>query len=219
MNRANEEIPIIVETMIASIANCNPLLSAIFSSYSTYSNNIAHRAIQKVLEEFSKRISKIENIINKDYLQSNEFNSLSYRTFIKAATEVRNEKLEIFAIFLTQSVLLKDVEISDKFMFLETLDKIDIEHIYFLQRLSGRNTFKDFEHDKGWQGEKEELIELNIVRERFFLLCDYLTNIGLVSRIEKFRIEEGCLYMNREYFVSIYGMELLRFIENSKELY
>lgn len=104
-------------------------------------------------------------------------------------------------------------------MFLATLDKIDVEHIYFLQRLSGRNTFKDFEHDKGWQGEKEKLIELNIVRERFFLLCDYLTNIGLVSRIEKCRLEEECLDMNREYFVSIYGMELLRFIENSKELY
>lgn len=216
MNQIKENISNIVQTVIASIAGCNPLLAAGFSSYSTYCNNVAHKAIYKIMNDLSCKIKEIECSIDQDYFLSDEFKALAYRTFTKAATEIRNEKLEVFTNFLTHSALLKEVEISDKYMFLESLDKIDLEHIYFLNKLSCKNALDDIENIKGWQGIDKELVVLGVNKERFTLLCDYLANIGLVSRIEKFKVEEGTLYMTREYFVSTYGIKLLQFTRDSK---
>ena len=49
------------------------------------------------------------------------------------------------------------------------------------------------ENNEGWRGNEQELKSLNITEERFTFLSDYLTNLGLVSRIEEFEIVEGSL--------------------------
>lgn len=212
-----DNLPNIVQSAMAMIVGFNPLLSTIYSSYSTYSNNNAHKAIRKVLYQLSDKIDELENLVDRNYLQSDEFKNLSYRTFMKAVAEIREEKLIMFADFLARSALPINIEVADKYMFLETLDKIDVDHICFLNKLSVRSALNDVEKVIGWRGEEKDLIVLGVNQERFFLLCDYLANVGLISRIEKFEIipESGMLCMTREYFVSYYGMVFLKFIGNS----
>lgn len=208
-------IPIAIETISAALSSNIPILSSIYNAYSAFSNHVAHKALRITLIELSNRLSELEQYIVRDSLYSDEFKNFSYKVFLKATEEIRTEKLKLFAQFLAQSVLPSNIGNTDKYLFLETLDKVNLEQLLFIEMLKGDTIDVDYQNT-GWTGKEDELKNQGITQERFLFLADYLTNIGLVSRIEKFKVEEGMLYMWREYFVSSYGLSFLSYLKTVK---
>lgn len=124
--------------------------------------------------------------------------------------DLREEKAKLFGDFLAGIARQEEFSSSDSFMMLEMLDKLELEHIAFLSKMEPR-TFDPTEKDDGWTGRDNDLAQLGVTGERFYLLSDYLSNLGLVTRLDKFDFdaETGELRMWRAYYLSRFGKKVL----------
>ena len=194
-------------SVAAGITSLIPITSAIFTGYSHWSNSKSYQQLLLMVQSLSDRLKAVE--VNKGYLESDEFKALLYKTAHKVVADLREEKAKLFGDFLAGIAIQQPECSSDSFMMLEILDKLELEHIDFMQRLEQR-TFSQSEEDSGWTASEENLKILGVSEERFSLLCDYLTSLGIVTRLEQFNVEEdGHLVMWREYYLSSFGKKLM----------
>ncbi len=194
------------------IASFIPVTNAIFTGYSLWSSNKSYHQLLVMIQSLSDSLKAVE--VSKDYLESDEFKALLYKTAHKVVADLREEKAKLFGGFLSGVAIHEPESSSDSYMMLEILDKLELEHIDFMQRLEPR-TFSQSEENPGWTTSEEDLKILGIAGDRFSLLCDYLTSLGLVTRLEKFKVEEsGHLMMWREYYLSSFGKKLVEVLRN-----
>lgn len=198
-----------------AVLTLNPVTNAIFTAFSEWNNRKSMNQLQTMIQHLSDRLNALEDC-HEEYLCSDEFKELLYKTCHKVVADLREEKATIFGDFLAGAAIGENIPCSDSFMMLEVLDKIELEHLSFLSKMEPR-TYDSKEMDAGWTNDDEDLKQLGVNEERFCLLSDYLSNLGLVTRLEKFRVDEetGHLVMWREYYLSSFGKKLLDVIKQS----
>ena len=201
-----QEVGLAVQTALVTL---NPITNAIFTAFSNWNTRKSMRQLEVMIQRMSDRLITVESF-NDQYLQSDEFKELLFKSCNKVLADLREEKAKLFGDFLAGIARQEEISSSDSFMMLEMLDKLELEHIAFLSKMEPR-TFDPTEKDDGWTGRDNDLAQLGVTGERFYLLSDYLSNLGLVTRLDKFDFdaETGELRMWRAYYLSRFGKKVL----------
>lgn len=113
-------------------------------------------------------------------MKTDDFINFLHKTLIKAALDLRNEKKRLFANIIVNSALIGNADVNDgrKYLFDETIDKIDEKLFEFLVRLKSRYlTVEEDEKHEGWKGNEEELTLLGVDEKTFRFNVDYLLGV------------------------------------------
>ena len=201
-----QNIGLAVQTALVTL---NPITNAIFTAFSDWNTRKSLHQLEVMIQRMSDRLMAVD-AFNEGYLQSDEFKELLFKSCHKVLADLREEKAKLFGDFLAGIARQEEFSSSDSFMMLEMLDKLELEHIAFLSKMEPR-TFDPTEKDDGWTGRDSDLAQLGVTEDRFYLLSDYLSNLGLVTRLDKFDFdaETGELLIWRAYYLSRFGKQLL----------
>lgn len=202
---------VIIESCLIAVASQFPIVSGVASLYADWKNQQEFENIQRLIEEHAKSLNDLADLIDKQYLKTEDYIFTLHRTIDKAKNEIRDSKKKLFSDFLTQSCLIKNTEKSDKFIFLEILDKVDVEHIKFLSYLNEKRN-----------GMRNDFVIMNAIipketgltKERVNFLVQYFISIGLIVHYDDFEIEDnGQLWSDTKYYVSGLGSDFLDFLK------
>ena len=177
--------------------------------------NAELRFIKDVVIEVNSKVWKLEQRLNAAYMNSDEYANFVYNALRKAAYDLRKEKIKLFANIIVNAGLKENTEkeYNRKYLYLDTIDKID-EHLFkFVCLLKSRCISKGKEIGKGWTGDESELKQMGIYDE-FRFNADYLLSLGLIVRLhlERHDDKEGILVVSDEYYVTEYGIEFVNFV-------
>lgn len=200
----------IIESSVKAIASQIPIVSGLASLYSDWKNNSEVKNIRHLIYEHGLNLQRLNSIIDKTYIGTEDYAYILHKTIYKAKNEIRENKRKIFADFLTKSCLPKNIENNDKLIFLEILDKIDIEHLQLLQYLNGiKGLIKE-----GWTIDSSISKKTGIPESRVRFLIHYFISIGLVLDYNDFEIkDDGDLWSETRYFVSDLGVDLIDYLK------
>lgn len=201
------------------ISNMHPLLGSALSARASKKNEETHRFIQDVLVDVNTRLWRLEQRLDKEYMKTVDFINFLHKTLIKAALDLRKEKKRLFASIIVNSALIGNADVNDgrKYLFDETIDKIDERLFKFLVRMKSRSlTTENDENNKGWIGNEEELAFLGVDDKTFRFNVDYLLGVGVVVRIPRFNVKEGTLYYTNDYYVTQYGLEFVEYVKEQE---
>ena len=205
-----------------AISNLHPLLGKALTSRASAKNNEAHRFIQDVLIDVNTRLWRLENRLDKEYMKTEDFVNFLHKTLVKVALDLRKEKLKLFSNIIVNSTLKGNADENDgrKYLFDETIDKIDEKLFDFLLRMKTRFLSTDEEDKEGWKGTDDELAILGVDDKTFSFNADYLLGVGVVVRVPRFHMEEndGALYYTNEYYVTQYGLEFVEYVRDQETL-
>lgn len=199
------------------LQNTFPLLSSALSARGSVRNEHAHRFIQEVLVEVNLKLWKLEQKVDKEYMKTEDFVNFLHKTLLKAAVDLRREKMRMFANIIVNSTLKGNADSQDgkKYLFDETIDKIDEGLFEFLLRMSSRRMLDDNKLNKGWKGDDDDLKVLGIDEKKFFFNADYLLSVGVLVRLPRFNLEnDGVLVYHDEYFVTQYGVDFVEYVRD-----
>lgn len=197
------------------ISNIHPLLDSALSARASKKNEEIHRFIQDVLVDVNTRLWRLEQRLDKEYMKTDDFINFLHKTLIKVALDLREEKKRLFANIIVNSALIGNADVNDgrKYLFDETIDKIDERLFEFLVRMKSRNLESTGDNEHGWRGSDEELGILGVDEKTFDLYADYLLSVGVVVRIPRFKIENsGDLVYHEEYYLTQYGAEFVEYV-------
>lgn len=205
----NQVLGQIVESCVKAIASQIPIVSGVSSLYADWKNSTEFSNIYHLIDCHARTLEKLQEKVDLEFLRSDDYAYILHKTILKARNEIRENKRKLFAEFLTQSCLTKNSENTDKLIFLEMLDKIEIEHIMLLKYLTQKkNELKD-----GWIIDFSLSRETGMKEERIRFLVHYFISIGLILDYNDFEIkDDGNLYSETRFFVSDLGINLLDFL-------
>ena len=208
----------LVKAIQTGLASMNPLTAAIFTGVSTYRNDLEMRFVKDVIVGVNERIYRLEEKLNKEYMKSEDYMNFLYKTLQMAASDVRKEKLNLFANIMVNAALIENADENDgrKYLFDETIDKIDERLFAFLQKASVRDLEGFGLEAKGWKGTDIDLELLGVNAESFQFNAEYLLGVGVMVRLPKFDLhsETGELSYHEEYFVTQYGKEFVEYVKD-----
>lgn len=214
--KSNDTIDMIEDLVISNI---HPLLSGTLSARASKKNEEAHRFIQDVLVDVNTRLWRLEQRLDKEYMKTDDFINFLHKTMIKAALDLRKEKKRLFANIIVNSALIGNADVNDgrKYLFDETIDKIDERLFEFLVRMKSKSMESTVDSEYGWRGSDEELKILGVDDRTFDLYADYLLSVGVVVRIPRFKIENsGDLVYHEEYYLTQYGAEFVEYVREQE---
>ena len=204
-------------SIVGGVMSYHPITSALFTYYSTFRNEVETRFLKDFILKLDERISKLQEKVDKEYIKSDDFNNFLFKTIRLAASDVRKEKLRLFANIIVNSTLVGNANENDglKYLFDDTIDKIDENLFDFLLRMSSRVLEDSVSETKGWGGDISDLALLNVDSTTFRLNADYLFSVGVVIRLPKFEIdtETGQMAYHEEYYVTQYGKKFVDFVK------
>lgn len=207
-------------SVAGGVASFNPLTSAMFTYLSTFRNEVETRFLKDFILKLNERISKLEEKVDKEYIKSDDFNNFLYKTIRLAASDVRKEKLGLFANIIVNSALVGNANENDglKYLFDDIIDKIDENLFDFLLRMSSRVLEYSESETTGWGRDSSELSLLNVDSTTFRLYADYLLSVGVVIRLPKFELDTdtGHLLYHEEYYVTQFGKKFVDFVKEQK---
>lgn len=205
-----------------AISNMFPLLGDALSARASIKNEETHRFIQDVLVDVNTRLWRLEQRLDKEYMKSEDFVNFLHKTFIKVALDLRKEKIKLFSNIIVNSTLIGKANENDnrKYLFDETIDKIDEKLFEFLLRMSPRVLDGLDLEAEGWKGEDDELKILGVDRSSFHFNAEYLLSVGVVIRLPRFNmdVESGTLEYHDEYFVTQYGLEFVEYVKDQEPI-
>ena len=197
------------------LQNTFPPLGSALTARDSVRNEHVHRFIQDVLVEVNLKLWKLEQKVDKEYMKTEDFVNFLHKTLIKASLDIRQEKKKMFANVIVNSVLKGNAGIgnSRKYLYDETIDKIDEGLFGFLLCLKSRTLTSNGVECDGWKGDEPELVKWGL-EEHFIDNAEYLIGAGLMSRVPKFKVdnENGMLQYQEEYFVTQYGVEFVEYV-------
>lgn len=211
------ELNPILKAVIAATASFNPITNAIFTGVTTYRGEIEMQFVKEVIMGVNERINKLEQRIDKEYIKSDDYMNFLYKTLGKAAGDVRKEKLKMFANIIVNSALIGRANIKEgnKYLYDETIDKIDDSLFEFLLRLCSRGMLYDKNRNAGWRGNDEDLKQLCVDERTFFFYADYLLSVGVLVRLPNFEIDDnGVMSYYAEYMVTQYGYDFVEYVRD-----
>ena len=164
----------------------------------------------------NERVYRLEQKLDKEYMKSEDYMNFLYKTLRMAASDTRKEKLKLFANIMVNAALKEYADENDsrKYLYDETIDKIDEKLFGFLLRVSVRDLEGLGLEDKGWRGADDELKRLGVDGKTFQFNAEYLLSVGVMVRLPKFEMngETGHLVYHEEYFVTQYGKEFVEYV-------
>lgn len=171
--------------------------------------------LQEVVVDVKIQLERLKKRIDEGYAATREYNNFLYNTVRKAVNDLRREKIKLFSNIIVNSTLKENTgkDYNRKYLFLDTIDKID-EHLFsFLCLLKSRSVNKGKEIGIGWQGNEPELRQMGILDE-FRFNADFLLSLGVMIRIsqQRYNKETKSIIMTDEYYVTEYGAEFVDFV-------
>ena len=103
----------LVKAIQTGLASMNPLTAAIFTGVSTYRNDLEMRFVKDVIVGVNERIYRLEEKLNKEYMKSEDYMNFLYKTLQMAASDVRKEKLNLFATLMVNAALIENADEND----------------------------------------------------------------------------------------------------------
>lgn len=205
-----------IKAMQAGLANLHPLTSSIFAGVTTYRSELEMRFIKDVIVNVNERVYRLEQKLDREYMKSDDYMNFLYKTIRMAASDVRKEKVNLFANIIVNSAMIELADENDrrKYLFDETIDKLDEKLFAFLQKASTRDLEGMGLEDRGWQDIDEDLKFFGVSEKQFQFNAEYLLSVGVMVRLPKFELngETGHLLYHEEYFVTQYGKEFVEFV-------
>ena len=198
------------------ISNMHPMLKSVLAARASAKYEDAHRFIQDVIIEVNLKLWKLEQCIDEKYMKTEDFINFFYKTLVKATLDQRREKIKLFSNIIVNSALTENADENDgrKYLFDETIDKIDEKLFEFLLRASTRYLDGFGLKAEGWKGSEEDLKLLGVDSKAFHFNAEYLLGVGAMVRLPKFEMkpETGELLYHEEYFVTQYGKEFVAYV-------
>ena len=206
----------------ATLDNMFPLLKNALSFGDAAKETQSKRFIQDVVVEINTKLWRLEQRVDKEYMRTEDFVNFLHKTLLKVALDLRKEKMRLFANVIVNSTLIGNANSEDgrKYLFDETIDKIDEKLFEFLLRMKSRYLTADEDNNEGWKGTDEELTILGVDDRTFRFNADYLLGVGVVVRVPRFHMEEndGALYYTNEYYVTQYGLEFVEYVREQDSM-
>ena len=200
----------------ATLGNMFPLLKSALAFGDAAKETQSKRFIQDVVVEINAKLWRLEQRVDKEYMRTEDFVNFLHKTLLKVALDLRKEKMRLFTNIIVNSTLIGNANPEDrrKYLFDETIDKIDERLFEFLLRASARGLEGLGLEDKGWRGTDDELKLLGVDDRTFLFNAEYLLSVGVMVRLPKFELkgETGHLMYHEEYFVTQYGREFVEYV-------
>ena len=172
--------------------------------------------VKEIIMDVNTRLKKLERIVDQEYMMTDDFKNFFHKTLQEAAIDLRREKMKMFANIIVNSTLVSNANTKDrwKYLYAETIAKIDEELFAFLLKLKSRSITKGHELNYGWTGKEQELIEMGIDITTFRTNGDYLMSTGLMTRVHQSRYEKENQGINfqDEYYVTEFGVGFIEYV-------
>lgn len=198
-----------------AVSCVNPLVGGIITAKDDVRVQEQLEFIKEVLVQVKVQLERLEKRVDEDYAATREYNNFLYNIVRKAVNDLRRDKIKLFSNIIVNSTLKENIgkDYNRKYLFLDTIDKIDEQLFSFLCMLKSRSITKGKEIGVGWQGNEPELKAMGILDE-FRFNADFLLSLGVMIRInqQRFNIETHSLAITDEYYVTEYGAEFVDFV-------
>lgn len=174
--------------------------------------------VKEVLIDVNERMVRLEKLVDEEYMKSEDFRNFLHKMLLKAALDLRKEKKNLFANVIVNATLREFADVNDrwKYLYRETIDKIDVELFRFLMNVMSRCITKGKELDLGWTGKEPELAAMGIDQTTFRTNADYLMSTGLMTRIHQMRYNkvQSSITPQDEYYVTEFGAGFIEFVRD-----
>ena len=178
--------------------------------------------VKEVLVDVNERMVRLEKLVDEEYMKTEDFRNFLHKMLLKAALDLRREKKNLFANVIVNATLREFADVNDRWKFLygETIDKIDVELFRFLMNVKSRCITKGKELDYGWTGKEPELLTMGIDQTTFRTNADYLMSTGLMTRIHQMRYDgaQSSITPQDEYYVTEFGMGFVDFVRERESV-
>lgn len=206
--------PQVIESALKALAGQFPVLSGVASIYGDWKQEQELKSIRQMLQKHAVSLSQMNEVLDSEYLQSSEYLELLQKTAFKAKDETRKEKLRLFADFLTSSCYMENREKSQHYLLLETVDKMEVDHLVFLRGLMEIEEEQNRSiKDRSWQIDDKAIRSLNIEEKDVYIVISYFVSIGLVVHNDHFHLDDdGRLVQQYQYQVTDLSLALIDFL-------
>ena len=178
--------------------------------------------VKEVLVDVNERMVRLEKLVDEEYMKTEDFRNFLHKMLLKAALDLRREKKNLFANVIVNATLREFADVNDRWKYLygETIDKIDVELFRFLMNVKSRCITKGKELDYGWTGKESELAAMGIDQTTFRTNADYLMSTGLMTRIHQMRYDgaQSSITPQDEYYVTEFGMGFIDFVRERESV-
>lgn len=178
--------------------------------------------VKEVLVDVNERMVRLEKLVDEEYMKTEDFRNFLHKMLLKAALDLRREKKNLFANVIVNATLREFADVNDRWKYLygETIDKIDVELFRFLLNVKSRCITKGKELDYGWTGKEPELLTMGIDQTTFRTNADYLMSTGLMTRIHQMRYDgaQSSITPQDEYYVTEFGMGFIDFVRERDDM-
>lgn len=178
--------------------------------------------VKEVLVDVNERMVRLEKLVDEEYMKTEDFRNFLHKMLLKAALDLRREKKNLFANVIVNATLREFADVNDRWKYLygETIDKIDVELFRFLMNVKSRCITKGKELDYGWTGKESELLAMGIDQTTFRTNADYLMSTGLMTRIHQMRYDgaQSSITPQDEYYVTEFGMGFVDFVRDRESV-
>ena len=178
--------------------------------------------VKEVLVDVNERMVRLEKLVDEEYMKTEDFRNFLHKMLLKAALDLRREKKNLFANVIVNATLREFADVNDRWKYLygETIDKIDVELFRFLMNVKSRCITKGKELDYGWTGKESELLAMGIDQNTFRTNADYLMSTGLMTRIHQMRYDgaQSSITPQDEYYVTEFGMGFVDFVRERESV-
>jgi len=200
--------------VVGEVMCFNTTTNAIFTGISTYLNGRDKRIMREIVLGIDERVSRLEESIDKEYIKSDDYKNFMLKTMRMVSNDERHEKLNLFANIMVNAALIENSDEKDgrKYLFDETIDKLDDKLFGFLLRLSTLKIAADNQKSAGWRGDETDLELLGVDESTFFFYADYLLSVGVLVRYPEMEVKEGALSYHPEYYVTQYGLDFVEYV-------
>ena len=178
--------------------------------------------VKEVLVDVNERMVRLEKLVDEEYMKTEDFRNFLHKMLLKAALDLRREKKNLFVNVIVNATLREFADVNDRWKYLygETIDKIDVELFRFLMNVKSRCITKGKELDYGWTGKESELLAMGIDQTTFRTNADYLMSTGLMTRIHQMRYDgaQSSITPQDEYYVTEFGMGFIDFVRERESV-
>lgn len=214
----------IICSLSKGVLSAFPCASAISSIFSDWQNHIQYKSIQVVLTKHLNKITELESKVDKKFCNSEDYGYITLQTIMKAKDEVKEQKRELFANFLTSCCLLDNSQSLNKNMFLDLVVRMENFHILLLKVLD--NEYSTFGSLYFINSHLNEKVSSNLDKYEVEYNLDYLVSLGLAVKVdqtiykhffEQVGLKGGTtdLLSNKIYYRTPLGEELILFLKDS----
>ncbi|PRY90596.1 hypothetical protein [Mongoliibacter ruber] len=114
----------VIESTIVSISASIPIAATFATGYTEYRNSLQERNVKEIIYTLFKSLKSLEERVDKEYLKSGDFKSLTMKVCLHGMDEIHEEKRKYLSYFLANSCVVENSKDLIKNSVLETLMRL-----------------------------------------------------------------------------------------------